>query len=258
MSTLNPLKINWFTIVCVFVIALLILFVPDFRAGVSNFSFKTFLLPVKTISLFTSGIKSGSEIYQENSELKLKYGELSLKLAQMKGLSDENERLRALLDFKKTIVFETIVADVISRNPNDWLESFMIDKGTEDGIKKNSAVCSPYGLVGKVVDAGINNSNVALLTNSGFKVGGILEIQRINGVVVGTGDGFVSMLYLPVDIEINVGETVVTSEFSTIFPKGIPIGNIISVHMSKTGLYKYAIVKPIVNSFDQEEVLCLK
>ena len=133
----------------------------------------------------------------------------------------------------------------------------MINKGYDDGVFKNSAVCSAKGLLGKVAEAEKHTSSVILLTHPGFKIGGMLKKSRINGIVVGSGKGMAKMLYLPVDADIPEGSTIITSGFSKIFPKGITIGEVISVKKSRTGLYKYAVIKPAASSFDQEEVLCI-
>ena len=123
---------------------------------------------------------------------------------------------------------------------------------------KDSAVCSAKGLLGKVVEADKHTSSVILLTHPAFKIGGMLKKSRINGIVVGSGKGMAKMLYLPIDADIPEGCIVITSGFSQIFPKGITIGKVVSVRKSKTGLYKYAVIKPSATSFDQEEVLCIK
>ena len=105
--------------------------------------------------------------------------------------------------------------------------------------------------MGKVAESEKNTSSVILLTQPGFKIGGMLEKSRINGIVVGSGKGMAKMLYLPVDAEIPKGSIIVTSGFSQIFPKGITIGEVVSVKKSRTGLYKYAVIKPSASSFNQ-------
>ena len=185
-------------------------------------------------------------------------GDFSLEISQFKELRNENERLRALLKFKKKIGFDTVSAEVIARNPNDWIDSFVINKGSADGMQKDSAVCSSKGLLGKVVEPGRNTSSVMLVTHPSFKAGGMLKDTRINGVVVGAGKGAAKIIYLPIDAKIAKDAVVITSGLSRIFPKGITIGKIVSTGRSKTGLYQYAIIKPSANSFDQEEVLCIR
>ena len=198
-----------------------------------------------------------SLLIEENEALRKKTGDLSLKIARLDNVREENERLRALLRFKKGFGFETISAEVIARDPVHWTGVFVIDRGTGDGIKKQIAVCSAKGLLGKVVQAGGDTSFVIPLTHPGFKAGGVIKGTRINGAIPGVGKGRARMLYMPMDADVNKGETVITSGLSRIFPEGILIGEVVAVHKSRTGLYKYADVKPFADLFNEEEVLCI-
>jgi len=236
----------------------LLLFSPSFFTCIKNFSLRAFSIPAGLLSRTGQYFCSKRELARENSLLHKRVGDLSLELEQFKETQKENERLRALLRFKERIGFDTVSAEVIARNPNDWIGSFVINKGSADGVRKNSAVCSAGGLLGKVVEPGENTSSVMLITHPSFKAGGMLEDTRINGIVVGTGKGTARMLYLPVDAKVPEGAVVVTSGLSRIFPKGITIGRIVSVGKSKTGLFQYAVIKTSADSFGQEEVLCIK
>ncbi|MCK5451168.1 MAG: rod shape-determining protein MreC, partial [Candidatus Omnitrophica bacterium] len=91
-----------------------------------------------------------------------------------------------------------------------------------------------------------------------FRIGGMIKNTRIHGIIVGEGNGYAKMLYLPINEKMHIGSVVVTSGYSRVFPKGISIGKIVSVEKSSTGLYKCALIEPAANPFSQEEVLCIK
>ena len=221
------------------------------------FSIGIFSFPLKLLSNIDEAFRTKNSLLRENTDLKKTIAQLSIEKAQFSQFQDENVRLRDLLNFTKKNKFSAISAEIIARNPNDWIGSFIIDKGTASGLEKNAAVCSAKGLLGKIVDPGKNTSSVMLLVHPSFKIGGMINNTRISGIVVGSGVKTIKMLYLPIDSEIEEGASVVTSGFSRIFPKGIPIGEVLAVHKSKTGLYKYAIVKPFADLDKQEEVLCV-
>ena len=231
---------------------------PPVTQTAKNISFRLFSFPVKCFTRLFQPIRSKNGLISENKALSEKVAELSLKLDQFVHVKRENERLRALLKFKKRIGFDTVSAEIIARDPNDWVGAMVINKGSLDGVDKDAAVCSAEGLLGKVAESGETTSTVMLLTHPSFKTGAVLKDTRISGVIVGAGKGMARMLYIPIDAEVKKGSTVVTSGFSRVFPKGITIGKVVSVERSKTGLYKYAMIKPSANSFSQEEVLCLK
>jgi rod shape-determining protein MreC len=249
------------TILYIIGIAALVLtfyFNPSFFASFKNISSKVLLFPEKLRIDLARYFRSKGELARENKILREKLASLSLELERYKDLKSEQERLRELLKFKEEQKFDTVSAEIVARNPNDWITSIFINRGKADGIEKNSAVCSAKGLLGKVVEVDSNASSVMLITHPGFKTGGIVRGSRVNGIVEGAGKGRVRMLYIPLDADVEKGAVVVTSGFSRIFPKGIGIGRIISVRKSKTGLYKWVEIEPFADPFDQEEVLCIK
>jgi len=203
-------------------------------------------------------VSDKTKILNENHVLKNKTCELLLEIDRLSELKKENERLRGLLDFEKRIGFNAVSAEIIARNPNDWMDSLIINKGARGGITEDMAICVSGGLLGKVVEVYENTSLIMLITHPGFKAGGMLKDSRINGIIVGSGNGRAKMMYVPIDAEIRISEEVVTSGYSRIFPKGIRIGEIVAIEKSKTGLYKFALIKPSADSFIQEEVLCVK
>lgn len=236
----------------------LFFFMPSFFLGIKRFSVAIFSFPSKFYTNSSWYFQTKKSLVAENASLSKEAADLSIQLERFRELRDENRRLRKLLNFKDRINFDTVSAEIVVRDPNKWMGSFIIDKGSDDGISKNSAVCSARGLLGKVVEPEEHVSSVMLLTHPNFKAGGILQRSRINGIIAGCGNGIVKMLYLPIDAKIKKGDIVTTSECSKIFPKGVMIGKIVSIGKSKTGLYKYAVIKPSANPFDQEEVLCIK
>jgi rod shape-determining protein MreC len=249
---------TWIVVILIALTASIIFFIPSLSSGIHNISVKAILSPSRLFSGVGDYFRSKQKLMDDNRLLKSSVGELTLEAEQLKELRKENQRLRALLRFEEKAQFDAVSAEIIARNPNDWIGSFIIDKGTADGVEKGAAVCSAEGLLGKVVESEESSSSVMLITHPSFKSGGMLKNTRVHGIITGAGKGTCRMLYLPLDAEIKEGEIVISSGFSRSFPKGITIGSIESVGKSRTGLYQYAVVRPSANSFDQEEVLCLR
>ena len=233
------------------------MFLPVAKISNNLFSF-LIIGPIELVSNFQEIIKSKYDISNENKVLNARISEFSMEMKKYADLKDENNRLRDLLGFKRKMTLQTIPAEVIARTPNSWAGSFLINKGSQDGINKDAAICSSSGLLGKVAEVNKNNSTVMLLSHPAFRAGGMIKRNRINGVIIGIGNGEAKITYLPVDVDMKIGDIVFTSEYSKIFPKGIEIGKIITVGKSQTGLYKYGIIKPFADPFKQEEVLCVK
>lgn len=202
-------------------------------------------------------LRTKGSLAKENEKLKQKLDEMTLEYAKVQGMDEENARLRKLLGFKEHLKVKTISAEIIGRDPNDWASSVIINKGALEGVRNQSAVCSAEGLLGRVVEVSKDRSFVISITHPHFRAGGVIRKSEINGVLVGAGRGLVKMIYIPMDADINKGDIVMTSGYSRIFPEGLPIGAVISVHKSRTGMYKFAIIRPFGKIFKKKEVLCV-
>jgi len=152
--------------------------------------------------------------------------ELNTKLKQ---LEKDNLRLRSLLSLKKTTDDLTIESSVISRNTGSWWRKIILNKGSRNGVTVGDAVVGPGGLIGLIDDVSIFTSSVKLLTSSESQVGA--WVQRINnhGLIVGVGNDSPKMIFYSKDIDIKVGDLILSSPASTLLPPNIPIGIIESI-----------------------------
>jgi rod shape-determining protein MreC len=148
-----------------------------------------------------------------------------------------------------------IGARVIGASAGTATETIDIDRGERDGIKRNMGVITPDGVVGKVIEAYPNTSQVLLLTDKDSGVGAMLSDSRIQSPVGGTGEPLLYMKYVPNDDTVNNGERVVTSGMDRIFPRDLPVGTIVDI---KTGNpFKQIRLRPAANLERLEEVIVL-
>ena len=199
-----------------------------------------------------------ASLREENSALRGRVDLLSRKLEETKTLYNENERLKSLIDFRKTLPYTTIPAEIIGRDPTNWSNSVIIDKGLASGINQNRAVISVKGLVGRVVEVGKYSARILLITDPNSKVGAIIQRNRQGGVLIGRPDGRCKMIYIALDADVIIGDKVITAGFGSIFPKDILIGEVVRVDREPGRLYKNAIVKTSEGMSRLEEVLCIR
>lgn len=214
-------------------------------------SFHSVLANSKRIIPFAS-------LREENKKLRNRLELLSRKLEETKTICDENLRLQGLLDFKKSVPYATIPAQVIARDPSNWSNSLVIDRGSNHGIRQNMAVLSTRGLVGRVAAVGKYSSKVLLITDPNSKVGVLIQRNRQGGVLVGRPDGRCRMIYISLDSDVSRGDKVITAGLGAVFPKNILIGEVMGVYKEPGRIYKYAIVKSAQELSRLEEVLCIK
>lgn len=238
-------------------IALIFYFHPSFLTNIRNLALDVITAPSSFCGGVTKYFRTKGMLLDENRKLRKNVADLSLAITRLADIKEENGRLRKLLDFSKKFEFETVPAEVIAREPDNWTESFVINKGTKDGVRGQMAVCSARGLLGKIAETAPNTSLVVPLTHPNFRTGGVILGTRVNGVILGTGKDEIEMLYLPLDADIGEGAVVMTSGLSRTLPEGILIGKVVSVEKDKSGLYLNARVEPYARLFDAEEVLCV-
>jgi rod shape-determining protein MreC len=218
-------------------------------------------MPLKALHWMQSAVKRVlpfASLREENRILRERLVLLSRRAEEIKAVSDENDRLRDLIGFKKSIHYSTIAAQVIGRDPANWSNSLIVDKGAAQGVRQGMAVLSTRGLVGRVLEAGKNSAKVLLITDPNSKAGVIIQRNRQGGILVGRPDGTCKMIYIALDSDVKRGDRVITAGFGTTFPKGILVGEVVRAGKEPGRLYKYAIVKTSQDMSELEDVLCIR
>jgi len=150
-------------------------------------------------------------------------------LIKLNILKKDNLRLREILSLKDSSNNENISAAVISRKTGSWWRQIILNKGSKDGVEIGSAVIGPGGLLGRVKNTSLFTSSVTLLTSPESKVGVWVNRIEVNGLLVGLGDDYPSLLLYSKDTDIKVGDFISSSPASTLLPPNIPIGVVKSV-----------------------------
>ena len=147
-------------------------------------------------------------------------------------LKNDNIRLREILSLQESSDNDYISAAVISRKTGSWWKQIILNKGSKDGVEIGSTVIGPGGLLGRVNNTSLFTSSVTLLTSPESKVGVWLDRAQLNGLMVGLGDEYPSLILYSKDVDIKVGDFVSSSPASTLLPPNIPIGIVQSIDES--------------------------
>ena len=150
-------------------------------------------------------------------------------LIRLKQLEKDNKRLREILSLQRLSDSETITAIVISRKTGSFWRQIILNKGVKDGVEIGSFVVGPGGLLGRVDNTSLFTSTVKLLTSPESKVGVWVERIQMHGLLVGSGNDYPKVIFYNKDIDIKVGDFVLSSPASTLLPPNIPIGIVQSV-----------------------------
>lgn len=191
--------------------------------------------------------------YEENKHLKARLQEYASSQAELLDVKADNEKLREIVGKQDSLRdYNPIQATVISRNPDQWEEKIIIDKGIQHGVRLNMAVITANGLVGKVVLESEFTSTVELLSteNPNFRVSAMIPGETpIFGLIEGydATRGELIMKRIDSNFEVKEGQKVESSGLGGIFPKGLFIGEVTEVSTDDFGLTKLAYIRPAAN-----------
>ena len=164
----------------------------------------------------------------ENEQLRNEVNQLRLRNADLETQASEAQRLSALLKFHDDhSEAQMLAAQVIEPAPIPASHTLFVNRGERDHVRRNMAVITPDGIVGKIVEVLSNNTSQVLLINDKESgVGALFSETRTHGVVKGTGDPEPRMDYVVNDEKVHSGEIMITSGEDRIFPKGLLIGTV--------------------------------
>jgi rod shape-determining protein MreC len=167
-------------------------------------------------------------------------------------------RMRELLEIGRNFPEKAAAAQVIGRDPTNWYRTMVLDKGEEDGIALHGAVVSSRGVVGRVIKVYPHSSRVLLISDRSSSLAGMIQRNRVSGILQGEGGGHLSLEYVPLDESVILGDLVLTSGLEGIFPKGIPVGRVTRVDRKTSPLFLSIQVSPAVDPSKVEEVWVMK
>lgn len=218
----------------------------------------------QTVGSIFSTLGEIERLRQQNQDLERRLNEAEAENQGLASLRAQNELLTALLNVHSSFAYETVAAEVISRQITDQERGISLDRGTEVGIEVGDPVIGPGGsLIGQVVDAGTGFSQVLLISDTRVNVAGLVESSRAVGLISGHLGQPLQMVNIPADVAINIGESVVTAGIELTagirspYPKGLLIGNIAGVSRSPDQLFQTALVTPVADLDRLEYVLVI-
>jgi rod shape-determining protein MreC len=175
-------------------------------------------------------------------------------IAALRETEQENIRLKRLLNFVEQHRLEAITARVIGRDASTEFRAIRINRGETSGVRKNMAVLTSEGVVGRILRTTADTADVVTLHDLLLAVDSIVERSRARGIVEGKTDEICQLKYALRTDDIQVGDVLVTSGLGGLFPKGVPVGSVIRVDRKPFGISQDVDIKPSVDFSRLEEV----
>lgn len=197
-------------------------------------------------------------VRRENQALREELERLRIESLQVEDTQRENVRLRHLLALRERLPLSTLAGEVIAKEWGGWVRSVTVNRGRSDGVGRLTPAIVPEGLLGRVVEVRARAAVIQLLNDPSSAVAVMVQRTRTAGVAEGEPGGAVRLKFLARDGGgVQVGDLIVTSGLGGVFPKGLPVGRVITVEDRGSALFHYARLAPLADFARVEEVLLL-
>jgi rod shape-determining protein MreC len=201
-------------------------------------------------------IDSQGNLARENTQLRQQHANYAVQLQQLDVLKLENDRLRKLLDLSEHADFSTQLAEIIYVERDIFKRKVFVDKGSQKNVKPGQVVIDETGLIGQVTRVYPWLSEVTLITDKDHAVP--IQIQRtgLRAVVFGSGDiSTLTLRYMPISSDIQVGDELVTSGIDGTYPSGLPVAKIIQIERDPAYPFAQILCKPLAGVDQQRQLM---
>ena len=226
-----------FSLFALVIISILFIFIENieskplnyFRALVKDSIYRGSLIvsaPIKTFKNISNLAQEHVSLYKNYSELKSENIQLKNSISKSDYLELENTQLRKLIEEQVSSSKNFVSARVMLDKQSPYLNSFIINVGSNKNIKNGQAVFDGENFVGRIVDVNFFSSRILLVTDLNSKIPVIVEPSGNHAILSGHGDSKPTLEYLSKNHKIQKEDKIYTSGKEGIFAPGIPIGEV--------------------------------
>ena len=191
------------------------------------------------------------------SDLKAENERLLARNAELEEYEQTAQRLESLLGLQSLYNLQSVGARIISGSTDSWSSTVTIDKGSSSGLAVGMPVTDANGAIGQIIKCGPTSATVRLITDENSSVSALVQSSRSQGVLRGSADGTLKLTRVRTDQMVEVGDIVVTSGLGGVFPKGLPLGTVLSVERTSGSMYYDIEVEALATAESFEEVLVI-
>lgn len=227
---------------------------PPAKLGIARGILNTLFFPVER---WVNFVEDQRHFAEENRRLKRLVASLNLERERLLQFRDERERLRRLAAFKEEQFYELVPSEVVGRNLDRLQTVLVIDKGIEDSLRVKMPALTYQGFVGRLVEVFPRSSWVQLICSKNMPVSCIDKRSRVVGILEWRHRNSFRLTNVSAVEDIAVGDTLLTSGFGGVVPKGFPVAIVTHVAPASDGLGLRVDARSPVNFMSLEEVFVL-
>jgi len=207
---------------------------------------------------FLSASQDIQEIRQQNTALEAENARMQAQIVELQQQLVEFEILSALLEFARANPeYQYIGASIIGQDPSPFLNYIIINRGSDDGLRRGMPVVTQNGLAGRVVQVTASAARVSLITDPITLINVRVEPSRSPAVLTGSVTGDITLEQIPQDADVNPGNLILTSGLGGNYPANIIVGQVTSVRSRENALFQSASVQPVTDFSDLSIVLVI-
>ena len=216
-------------------------------------------LPSDVARAGSLAIATQSHLVDENRNLREALLLAQVRLNRMSALSDQNDRLKKLLDVQKDLGLGVQLARLIDIDLDPFRHRIVLAAGSAQSISVGQPVLDAYGVMGQIVEVLPNTSVAMLITDPTHAIPVMIKRTGLRAIAYGTGSiDRLQLPNIPISADIKVGDALVTSGLGGRFPAGFPVGEILEISNDESGMFAAAIARPAAALDRSGEVLLLQ
>ena len=194
---------------------------------------------------------------QENLELEAENSRLQVQIIELQQQVTEAQLLSTLVDYERRHVEnQYTAASVIARDISPFMHYVIINRGSDDGLRKGMPVITHQGLVGNIAAVTAGAARVQLINDPGSSVNVVLQQSEVEAVLNGKITGEIELNMIPQNATVLPGELVLTSGLGGNYPANIVVGQVVTVRSEPYSLFQSASVQAAVD-FSQLEIVLI-
>ena len=197
-------------------------------------------------------------LLDENERLREEQLRMYSKLQRTATLEDENRRLRALLESSVELYERVLVAELVGVQLESFRQKIIVNKGMTHGVFNGQPVVDSGGIMGQILHVSPFSSTVLLITDPAHSIPVLVNRNGLRSVAVGLGqDNVMALEHIPVNAYIKEGDLIVSSGLGRKFPRGYPVGTVLSVTQVPGELFATVLITPSAKFGETREALLL-
>nr|VFK00416.1 MAG: rod shape-determining protein MreC [Candidatus Kentron sp. H]VFK00458.1 MAG: rod shape-determining protein MreC [Candidatus Kentron sp. H]VFK04567.1 MAG: rod shape-determining protein MreC [Candidatus Kentron sp. H] len=216
-------------------------------------------IPVRIVSWAGTNLTSRASLIAENDRLHRQHFLNQTKLGKLADLEAENDRLRKLFGASERVGEQVLVAELLAVDMDPFSRRVVLNKGARDGVALGYSLIDTEGIMGQLVEVGPFSSTALLITDPSHALPVQMNRNGFRSIALGTGvQDSLELSHIPNNVEIHIGDTLVTSGLGGRFPPGYPVGTVTQIERDNGQSFAKVLVKPKAQLERNREVLLVR